>query len=119
MAVTAQIDVKINTGDGVQNVNQLNNEFEQSTKTLKSLREEADKLNKEIENVEIGTKAYNEFKTQLIAVNTELKNTELGMEALDNEQFASELKSVTGGLMDMAGGLVLVGVSGEGVEKIA
>ena len=115
----AQINVKINTNDGVDNLGKINQELDDSVKTLKSLNEQSAKLRTELEGVGIGTAEYERLKNELIKVNTELKNQDLALEALDHEQVASELKSVVGGLTDMAGGLTLLGVSGGTLEEIA
>jgi len=118
MAKTVQIDVDINTKDGVKSIGDLNKSMGQTLETLGEMREASSLLENELENVKVGTKEYEKLRKELIKVNTEIKNQELAMEALDNEQVASEVKSVTGGLADMAGGFALVGVSSKSMEEV-
>lgn len=115
---TAQINVNLNTQNATDSVAGLNKEVTKSLNTLAGLREESTRVATALESVEIGTQAYADLSQELIKVNVQLKNQELALEALDNEQLASELKSVAGGFADMAGGLALVGASNQGIEKI-
>jgi hypothetical protein len=118
MAKEVQINIDVNTKDSVKNVDALNKEFQDTTKTLGGLQKQSQALQEQLDNQEIGTKRFKELRKELIKVNTEIKNQELAMEALDNEQVASEMKSVAGGLTDMAGGFALVGVAGKDMEKV-
>ena len=113
------LNVVIDEKGGVKSMNDLTNAIGTSITTMNGLEEASRALTEELAKTDIGTKAYNDLAGQLRVVNTELKNQELALEALDNEQFAGELKSVAGGLTDMAGGLALIGVQGESLEKIA
>ena len=112
----------INDAKGVKKLNDnledVNKTTKTTIKTISTLEGTLKGLNDELENTEIGTKAYRELEKQVIATSGELKNLDLARESLDNEQFASEAKSVAGGLGDVAGGLALVGVSGGSVEQI-
>jgi hypothetical protein len=119
MARTAQINVNINTQKAIKSIDDLNNEIGGVITTVGDLRMTVDSLTQELESTEFGTERFNELKAALIDANTQLKNYELSIEALDHEQVASEIGSVVGGLTDMVGGLTLLGVSGENVEKIA
>jgi len=118
MAKDVQIDVNVNTKDAVKNMSDLDKELKETTKTLGGLQEQSAKLQEQLEGAELGSKEFKELRKELIAVNTEIKNQELAMEALDNEQVASELKSVAGGFVDMAGGMALVGASNKSLEKV-
>jgi hypothetical protein len=118
MAKNVTIKVKINTKDGVKTVGDLNEEFEQTLNTMGELEEASSNINEALKGAKFGTEEYAALSQELIKVNTELKNQELALEALDNEQVASEIKSVTGGLTDMAGGLALVGASGKSMEQL-
>ena len=118
MAKTVSINVNINTKKAIKSIADLNNEIGDTIVTVSDLRMTVDSLQQELESTEVGTDRWNELKSALIDANTELKNYELGIEALDNEQVASEIKSVVGGLTDMAGGFVLVGASGQKMEEL-
>jgi hypothetical protein len=118
MAKTVSINVNINTKKAIKSIADLNNEIGDTIVTVSDLRMTVDTLQQELESTEVGTERWNELKSALINANTELKNYELGIEALDNEQVASEIKSVVGGLTDMAGGFVLVGASGKKMEEL-
>lgn len=118
MAKTVSINVNINTKKAITSIADLNNEIGDTIVTVSDLRMTVDTLQQELEATEVGTDRWNELRMALIDANTELKNYELGIEALDNEQVASEMKSVVGGLTDMAGGFVLVGASGKKMEEL-
>jgi len=118
MAQTAQINVSIDTKNAIKSIGELNNEIGDSIVTVRDLQMAVDALQDELETTEVGTERWKELKQAYIDANTELKNYELSVESLDNEQFAGELKSVVGGLTDMAGGLALVGVSGQKMEEL-
>lgn len=118
MAKTATINININTKKAIKSISDLNNEIGDSIVTVNDLRMTVETLQAELESTEYGTERFNELKSALLNANTELKNYELGIEALDNEQVASEIKSVVGGLTDMAGGFVLVGASGKKMEEL-
>jgi hypothetical protein len=106
------------TEDLSNSIDGVNTSIGKTIKTIASLEEQQRKLNEELSNTEIGTEAYRDLEKQVIRTSGELKNLELARESLDNEQFASELKSVAGGLGDMAGGLALVGASNGSIEQI-
>ena len=118
MAKTATINININTKNAIRSIADLNNEIGDSIVTVNDLRMTVDSLQAELESTEVGTDRFTELKAALINANTELKNYELGIESLDNEQVASEIKSVVGGLTDMAGGFILVGASGQKMEEL-
>lgn len=118
MAKTATINININTKKAIKSISDLNNEIGDSIVTVNDLRMTVETLQAELESTEYGTERFNELKSALLNANTELKNYELGIEALDNEQVASEIKSVVGGLTDMAAGFVLVGASGQKMEEL-
>lgn len=118
MAKSVQINISADTKKAVKSMADLELESEKTLKTLNEMEEQADQLNDALKNVEVGTEAYEELRKELIKVNTEIKNQELAMEALDNEQVASELKSVAGGFVDMAGGMALVGAGNKSLEKV-
>ena len=118
MAQTAQINVSIDTKNAIKSIGELNNEIGDSIVTVRDLQMTVSALQEELETTEVGTDRWKELKQAYIDANTELKNYELSVESLDNEQFAGELKSVVGGLTDMAGGVALVGASGQKMEEL-
>lgn len=118
MAKSVVIKLDVDSKKALKNVGDLTNEMELTVNTLGDMRKAAGALEEELESTDVSTKRYKELRKELIKVNTEIKNQELSMEALDNEQVASELKSVAGGLTDMAGGFALVGVAGKSMEEV-
>jgi len=115
----AQIKLSVNTQAAIKSIGDLNNEINGTIATVSDLKMTVEALQQELESTEIGSERFNELKIALVEANRELKNYELSIEALDHEQVASEIGSVVGGLTDMVGGLTLLGVSNENVEKIA
>ncbi len=118
MAQNVIINLKIDTKDGVKSIDNINSEAKTTLSTLKDMEEASNMLNESLKGVEVGTAEYDKLAKELIKVNTALKNNDLALEALDHDQVASEIKSVVGGLTDMASGFALVGVSGKSMEKI-
>jgi len=118
MAKAVVIDLKINTKDGVNSIGEINEGVKTTLSTMRDLEDAASAINDELRHTQFGTEEYAELSKELIKVNTELKNQELALEALDHEQVASEIKSVVGGLTDMAGGFALVVGSSGTMEQI-
>jgi len=119
MAKEATIKININTQNAINSMEDLNKEFEGTLSTIGDLRMASTSLSEELESTPVGTEKFKQLQQALIDVNGQVKNYELSIESLDNEQLASEIRSVVGGIMDLAGGLTLVGVSGENLEVIA
>ncbi|MCP4761462.1 MAG: hypothetical protein GY870_06745 [archaeon] len=119
MAKEATIKININTKNAIGSIDELNNEFNGTLSTIQDLRIASQKLSEELESTPVGTDKFKQLQGALIDVNGQLKNYELSIEALDNEQLASEIRSVVGGVMDLVSGLTLLGVSDENIEKIA
>jgi hypothetical protein len=115
----ATIKININTQNAINSIDELNNEFNGTLSTIGDLRIASDELSKQLESTPVGTAKFQELQQSLIDVNGQIKNYELSIEALDNEQLASEIRSVVGGVMDLAGGFVLLGASKESMEVIA
>lgn len=115
----ATIKININTKNAINSVDDLNNEFNGTLQTISDLRIASQRLSEELESTPVGTEKFKQLQSALVDVNGQLKNYELSIEALDNEQLASEIRSVVGGVMDLVGGLTLLGVSDENIEKIA
>jgi hypothetical protein len=118
MAKNVIIDLKINTKDGVKSIGDVNTEVKTTLTTMREMEEASQAINEALKDTEVGTEEYQKLSKELIKVNTELKNQELALEALDHEQVASEIKSVAGGLTDMAAGFTLVGVSSQSMEQV-
>jgi hypothetical protein len=89
------VEVDVNTKQAVNSIEDLEN-------VIGNLQE---KLKKE----KIGSDEFNRLSKELIKAQKELKNTELALEALDSEQVASELGSVTGAVGDITAAFVLLG----------
>lgn len=88
--------------------------------TIGELEETSALLNEELKGVERGSDEFVRLSNALRETNVELKNTELSLEALDSEQVASELGSVTGAVGDISGAFILLGGDGnESLEQIA
>lgn len=64
MAKNVQINVKIDTKDGVKSIGDLNVETKQVLSTIKDMEEAQSLLNEEIRKVEIGSNAYEKLKNE-------------------------------------------------------
>lgn len=87
-----------------------------TTKTLGKLEDQQEKLLDDLKATEIGSKEYNRLRRELAQTSSEVRNLELGFEGLDQEQRASEIKSVVGGLGDMATAAAAVSASLGGAD---
>lgn len=119
MAQSVILNVNVNTQQALRGIGQLNNGISTTLNTINDLEAASQSLTEQLRNTQRGTAAFTALSQQLNVVNTELRNAELNMEVLDNEQLVGSVKGLAGGLTDVAGGLALIGVSGEGIEKIA
>lgn len=90
-----------------------------AAKTLGELETKAEQLNEALRGAEIGSTEYKKLNQQLVETNREVKNLELGFEALDNEQIASEIGSVSGAIGDVTAAMVLLGGENETLEEMA
>jgi len=114
----AIINVKIDTRDGVKSVGEVNSAIKTTLVSLRDMEEASGAISEKLKGLDVGSEEFKLLSKELIKLNTELKNHELALEALDHEQVASEIKSVVGGLTDMAGGFALIGVSSQSMEKV-
>ena len=89
------VEVDVNTKQAINSIEDLEN-------VIGNLQE---KLKKE----KLGSEEFNRLSKELIKAQNDLKNTELALEALDSEQVASELGSVTGAVGDITAAFVLLG----------
>ena len=87
--------------------------------TLGELRDGMKELETALEGAGRGTKEFKELSTAMAQTNREIKNMELSFEALDNEQVASEIGSVAGGIGDVTASLVLLGGENETMQEMA
>lgn len=115
-SVVINLDIRNNSG---QTLGQLNTNLNATLNTINDLTDAQEALNQALAGAAIGSQEYRELQQQLQVVNTALSQIDLENEALNAEQFGASVRGLAGGLTDVAGGLALIGVSGEGVEKIA
>ena len=118
-----QFTVGTKLTNDVSDFKKKNKEASESVKvvqgSLEDLEQQQDSLNKKIKGVAVGTSEYNKLARELAGVNTRVKDAELQFEGLDMEGRASEMKSVVGGLGDMATGIAAVSgsLAGHDLEK--
>lgn len=87
--------------------------------TLGELRDGFKEMEEALEKTGRGSKQFKELTTAMAQTNREIKNMELSFEALDNEQVASEIGSVAGGITDVTASLVLMGGENENLQQMA
>ena len=102
--------------EATKDLDKFEKEAEDSFKTLGKLEDQQEQLLKDLKQTRIGTDEYNRLRRELAQVNSEVRDLELGFEGLDVEQRASELKSVVGGLGDIATGLAAVSAQLTGAD---
>lgn len=116
MSKTAQINIKINTSDGVKNVGELNDEINESVKSISSLETEFQRLSEEINSVEIGSDKFKQLQGELKSVDSELKNTKKSVEGLDFEAKAGEIGKLAGGVGAVGTAMALTFGDNEDIE---
>jgi len=93
-----------------------------SPKTLKSLKEELEKINEELEQTEIGSKAFTKLSDQARATSSEIKTLEKTFEGLEPQQkteaFVKGFEAVAGAVAVTAGSMALFGVESEKLGKL-
>ena len=87
--------------------------------TLNGLERSAARLRTELGKAKVGTEEYKKLNQALVETTKKVKNLELGFEALDNEQIASEIGSVSGAIGDVTAAMVLLGGENETLEEMA
>ena len=117
MSKDVTIKVKINTGDGVKNVDELNNELVGTVTTIKSLEEEFERLSNEISTAEVGSDKFKKLQGELKAVDSELKNTKKSVEGLDFEGKAGEIGKFAGGIGAVGTAAALAFGDNKDIEK--
>ena len=93
-----------------------------SPKTLKSLKEELEAINEELEQTEIGSKAFTTLSDQARATSSEIKTLEKTFEGLEPQQkteaFVKGFEAVAGAVAVTAGSMALFGVESEKLGKL-
>lgn len=90
-----------------------------SGKTLGDLKAQFERLNQEIEQVDVNSKEFKRLQAEIVKTGGEAKNLELSLEALDNEQVASAIGGVAGAIGDVTTSMVLLGVENENLQEMA
>lgn len=119
MAKEVIINLRIDTTDGEMSIKSLEKGFETSLITMRDLEEASRALTEALKDTRFGTEQYEQLESQLLKVDKALADQKKSLQVLNYQQVGTEVNRVVGGLTRMAGGLVLVGVSGESIEKIA
>jgi len=93
-----------------------------SPKTLKSLKDELEAINEELEQTEIGSKAFTKLSDQARATSSEIKTLEKTFEGLEPQQkteaFVKGFEAVAGAVAVTAGSMALFGVESEKLGKL-
>ena len=93
-----------------------------SPKTLKSLKEELEAINEELEQTEIGSKAFTELSDKARNTSSEIKTLEKTFEGLEPQQkteaFVKGFEAVAGAVAVTAGSMALFGVESEKLGKL-
>jgi chromosome segregation ATPase len=94
----------------------------QSVKTLGSLRTELEKINEELEQVEVGSKEFTKLSDRARNVSSEIKTLEKTFEGLEPQQkteaFVKGFEGIAGAVAVTAGSLQLFGVESERIGEL-
>jgi hypothetical protein len=108
MATTMTFNVDVDAGD--------------SPKTLKSLKEELEAINEQLEQTEIGSRAFTELSDKARNTSSEIKTLEKTFEGLEPQQkteaFVKGFEAVAGAVAIGAGSMALFGVESERLGKL-
>ena len=93
-----------------------------SPKTLKSLKEDLEKINEELEGVEVGSEAFNKLADKARSTSSEIKTLEKTFEGLEPQQkveaFVLGFEAIAGAVAVTAGTMSLFGVESEKIGKL-
>ena len=98
---------------------EINIDTKGAINSIGGLEDEISDLQERLKKEKIGSEEFKALSKELISAQKQLKNTELALEALDSEQVASELGSVTGAVGDITAAFVLLGGEDGAVEETA
>ena len=98
---------------------EINIETKGAINSIGGLEDQISDLQEKLKKEKIGSEEFKALSKELISAQKQLKNTELALEALDSEQVASELGSVTGAVGDITAAFVLLGGEDGAVEETA
>jgi hypothetical protein len=108
MATTMTFNVDVNAGD--------------SPRTLKTLKDELELINQQLEEVEINSAAFTKLSDQSRKVSSEIKTLEKTFEGLEPQQkteaFVKGFEAVAGAVAVGAGTMALFGVESEKLGKL-
>ena len=89
-----------------------------SAQTLGELRSSFNKLNEEIEKVDVNSDEFKKLQGAIAKTGGRVKNLELSLESLNKEQIASAIGGVAGGIGSITSALVIMGGENETIEKM-
>jgi len=98
---------------------EINIDTKGAVNSIGELEDQISDLQERLKREKIGSDEFKALSQELITAQKQLKNTELALEALDSEQVASELGSVTGAVGDVTAAFVLLGGEDGAVEETA
>ena len=98
---------------------EINIDTKGAANSIGELEDQISDLQERLKKEKIGSEEFKALSQELITAQKQLKNTELALEALDSEQVASELGSVTGAVGDVTAAFVLLGGEDGAVEETA
>tara|TARA_Y100001951_G_C11293735_1_gene274066 strand:+ start:536 stop:2539 length:2004 start_codon:yes stop_codon:yes gene_type:complete len=98
---------------------EINIDTKGAVNSIGELEDQISDLQERLKKEKIGSDQFKALSQELITAQKQLKNTELALEALDSEQVASELGSVTGAVGDVTAAFVLLGGEDGAVEETA
>ena len=98
---------------------EINIDTKGAINSIGGLEDQISDLQEKLKKEKIGSEEFKALSKELITAQKQLKNTELALEALDSEQVASELGSVTGAVGDITAAFVLLGGEDGAVEETA
>jgi len=98
---------------------EINIDTKGAINSIGGLEDQISDLQERLKKEKIGSEEFKALSKELISAQKQLKNTELALEALDSEQVASELGSVTGAVGDITAAFVLLGGEDGAVEETA
>ncbi len=98
---------------------EINIDTKGAINSIGGLEDQISDLQEKLKKEKIGSEEFKALSKELISAQKQLKNTELALEALDSEQVASELGSVTGAVGDITAAFVLLGGEDGAVEETA
>ena len=117
MAKTVEINVKIDTKNGVKSIGDLNSKVKTSLNTISDMEDAVGLLRDKLKGLEVGSEEFNNLQREILKVDSALQNANKSIAGLDAEGKAGEMGKLAGGIGAVGSAIALSFAGNEDVEE--